>query len=310
LLHRLEYYLFVTITALLHRLPEKLCIRLAKLIGRLGHRTDSRHRRVALSNLKLAFPELDSRSRRQLTRRCFENFACTLIDSLVSAPLDRESYLQRLDYDGWEFFEQAERAGHGVLMMTGHLGNWEACGQSMALKNRPLLFVARPLDNPLIETRIRRIRERFGNTTVPKRGGAGQILRSMKGGGFAGMLIDQRVHPDEGKAYDFFGHPAYTTPLLARLSLRTGAPVVPFFGIPAADWGRTRIVFRPPIFPDAELENTVDQLTIRYLAAIEEEIRRYPELWLWMHRRWRESPINEPQPDGPHQVATGPANAR
>ncbi len=106
-------------------------------------------------------------------------------------------------------------------------------------------------------------------------------------------MIDQRVHPNEGKAYPFFGRPAYTTPLPAQLSLRTGAAVLPFFGIPIAAWRRCRVVFYPPIPPeigDRHPDAAIDHLTSSYLQVIEQAIREQPEMWLWMHRRWRKNP--------------------
>ena len=286
--------------SLVNLLPESAGLAFGRWVGRVGYLLDARHRRVALQNLELAFPKWPLAERKRIAKQSFGNIGTAAVELATSAELDRESYLTRLDFEGWENFELAERAAKGVLLMTAHIGNWEALAQAPVLRGKPVAFVARPLDNPYLEQEIRRIRERFGNRTIMKRGAARQLIRTLRGGGVTGLLIDQRVHPNEGRAYDFFGHPAYTTPLMARLSLRTGAPVVPVFGIPVEGWKRCRIVYRPPIFPESNGEDAVDRLTMQYLRTIEEAICEWPELWLWAHRRWRKgqtmaaSPSSDP----------------
>jgi KDO2-lipid IV(A) lauroyltransferase len=300
--YKLELGAYRGAKSLMNVLPQSMGLALGRWGGRLGYLLDARHRRVALQNLELALPERPAADRKRVAKESFGNIGAAAVDLATSSDLDRKSYLARLDFEGWENFEKAEQAGKGVLLMTAHFGNWEALAQAPVLRGKPVSFVARPLDNPYLEREIRRIRERFGNRTIAKRGAARQLIRTLRSGGVTGLLIDQRVHPNEGKAYDFFGHPAYTTPLMARLSLRTGAPVVPVFGIPLEGWKRCRIVYRPPIFPESNGEEAVDHLTRKYLGSIEEAIREWPELWLWAHRRWRKgrtetaSPDSEPQP--------------
>jgi KDO2-lipid IV(A) lauroyltransferase len=149
--------------------------------------------------------------------------------------------------------------------------------------------VVRPADNPWLDRELRALRERFGNAVIPKRGAARRMLEVLRGGGRVGILIDQRVQEREGIAVPFFGRPALTSPVLARLSLRTGAAVVPITAYPESG-GRYRIVVRPAILPpeNGDDEETVKVLTRRYLEVAEEDIRAHPEMWLWMHRRWDE----------------------
>lgn len=299
--YKLELSVYRGAKTLMNVLPESVRLNLGRWGGRFGYLLDVRHRRVAQQNLELALPERPTADRKRIAKESFENIGAAAVDLATSADLDRESYLARLDFEGWENFEKAEQAGKGVLLMTAHFGNWEALAQAPVLRGKPVSFVARPLDNPYLEREIRRIRERFGNRTIAKRGAARQLIRTLRSGGVTGLLIDQRVHPNEGKAYDFFGHPAYTTPLMARLSLRTGAPVVPVFGIPLEGWKRCRIVYRPPIFPESNGEEAVDHLTRNYLRSIEEAIREWPELWLWAHRRWRRGRTESVSPDSESQ---------
>lgn len=271
-------------------IPERVLAWLARLATVIGWRLDDRHREVALENLARAFPDLEAGAREEIARRSFANLARTLLDGLTLHRFDAGELAERFDVEGWENLDRAEAAGHGVVLMTAHLGNWEGAGQALAARGRPFTFVAREMSNPLIEQSVRRIRERFGNRMLPKRGGTRKMLRTLKGGGRIVLLIDQRVHPHEGKAYRFFDHPAYTSPLLAELSLRTGAPIVPFFGIPQGK--RYRLVLHDPIFPGSEGAETVDEITLASLQVVEAEIRRDPGLWLWMHRRWRKNPAS------------------
>jgi KDO2-lipid IV(A) lauroyltransferase len=299
--YKLEWGAYKVAKSLVNLLPESAGVAVGRWVGRIGYLLDARHRRVALQNLELAFPEWSPAERKSIAKKSFGNIGTAAVELATSAGLDRESYLARLDFEGWENFERAEQAGKGVLLMTAHIGNWEALAQAPVLRGKPVAFVARPLDNPYLEREIRRIRERFGNRTIMKRWAARQLIRTLRSGGVTGLLIDQRVHPNEGRAYDFFGHPAYTTPLMARLSLRTGAPVVPVFGIPLEGWKRFRIVYRPPIFPEPNGEDAVDRLTLQYLRTIEEAIREWPELWLWAHRRWRKGRPMEASPSAESQ---------
>lgn len=268
-------------------------------IGTLAWAIDGRHRWVALENLALAMPELPAARRRRISRGCYRNLASALVDLLVTARQDATRLRARYEVEGLELLEEAEAAGRGVIMMSAHLGNWEAAAQFLALHGRPMAVVARPLDDPALERELRSMRERWGNTSIPKRGGVRQMMRALGRGGRLGLLVDQRVHPNEGKPYPFFGQPAYTTPLLANLALRTGAPIVPCFGLPEDGWRRCRVIFRPPLWPegDARDPEAVDALTSRALRVLEAEIRRTPEQWLWLHRRWRKNPSREARRD-------------
>lgn len=289
--HRVEYGLYLGLKGLLRALPHGAARRLGAGLGALGHLLDRRHRQVALANLALALPELPLPERRRLVAACFRHFGGALCDVISSSRFDAEELCHRLSYEGWEHLEEAAAAGKGVFILSAHLGYWETAALPIGLAKGPLHVVARPADNPWLDRELIRLRERFGNRVTSKHGAARRMIQVLRERGWAGILIDQRVQPREGIAVPFFGRPALTTPVLARLSLRTGAPVVAIFAFPEPG-GRYRWVARPPIFPpispDSEGDEAVALLTERYLALTEAEIRRRPEMWLWMHRRWEE----------------------
>ena len=295
--YKLEYALYRAGKALLYLLPESAIRRLGPVSGRIGYRLDRRHRKVAHDNLRLAFPDLSESQRNDLAISAFENFGRSLVSGIAYWRLDKPEFLERLEMVSVQHILSAEARNCGVIFLTAHLGNWEALPQLTAIRNRPMSFVVRPLDNPYIERDLKKVRERFGNKTIAKRSAALKMMRILRNKGRVGILIDQRVHPREGKAYPFFGQPAFTTLLPAQLSLRTGAPVIPVFALPEDDWRRFKIIITKPIYPPNEsTRSSADELTTQYLDIIEQAIRKYPELWLWMHRRWRVNPTRKRRP--------------
>lgn len=275
---------------LIRALPHRAARPLGATLGDLACRLDRRHPRVARYNLEVVMPELAPDRRRRLIARCFEHFGAVLVENVSLGRFDPIGFCERLTLEGWQHLEAAESRDRGTLIVTAHLGNWEIVGYALALYKGPTHVVARPTRNRWVERDLVRFRERFGNRTIYKRGAARRMLGALKRRERVAYVIDQRVHPNEGIETPFFGRTSFTSPLLATLSLRTGAPVVPMFAYPEPP-DRFRVVVHPPIDPpdgsEAVVEEGVRELTLRYLAVIEEAIRERPEMWLWMHERWR-----------------------
>jgi Kdo2-lipid IVA lauroyltransferase/acyltransferase len=308
--HRLEYGAYLAFKGIVRALPHAAARPLGAALGSVACRLDRRHREVAAANLALAFPALAAAERRRLVAACFRHFGAALFDLISSERFDAVELCRRFSYEGWEHLDRAERLGRGVFLLGAHHGYWEISGRPIGLYRGVLHTVARPADNPYLERELSRLRRGLGYAVLPKRGAARRMLQVVRAGGRVGILPDQRVQEREGILVPFFGHPALTTPVLARLSLRDGCPVVPVFAYPEPR-GRYRLVIRPPILPEeaaaagAEAGGTdhaaasaesgasgedaataVAALTRRYLEVIEREIRDHPEMWLWMHRRW------------------------
>jgi KDO2-lipid IV(A) lauroyltransferase len=295
--HTVEYMAFASFQGMVRVLPHRAARGLGRGIGRLAHLILRRHRRIASDNLGRALPELGAAERDDTVRACFEHFGLALADAISSARFDVVGLCRRLDLEGWEHLQEAERRAAarsppapGLFVLSAHLGLWEIAAYPPGIYGGPLHVVGRPLDNPWLDRRLTRARARFGNEVLAKRGAVRSMLRVLSRGGRVGILIDQRARPGEGIEVPFFGRPSYTTPVLARLALRTGTPVVPIFGYPLPG-GRYRVVLREAIWPEAarhlEGEAAVAELTRRYLAVYEREIQEHPEMWLWMHERWK-----------------------
>lgn len=288
LLHRLEHGAYWTVRSLARVLPHGAARALGRRLGDLAWALDRRHRRVALDNVAAALPELSPEERRHLVHRCFRHFGSAVLDHLSSTRFGLEELCRRLTLEGWEHVEEAQAQDRGVIFLSAHLGYWEIAAYPPGIYGGPLHVVGRPLDNPHLDRELVRLRRRFGNEVIPKHGAARGMLKVIREGGRVGILLDQRVPRKSAIQVPFFGRPALTSPLLARLSLRTGAPVVPIFGYPEPK-GRYRFVARPVMeAPEVEAtEEAIRDLTAGYSRVTEEEIRRAPHQWLWMHRRWK-----------------------
>ncbi len=295
---RLESSLFSVLLAVARRAPRRWLLGLGAWTGRLGYLLDARHRRIALENLALAHGDaLTAAERRRIVRRSWEHFGRVTFDALALARFSRDSVGREIRYEGLEHIRAAYQRGRGVLLFSAHFGHWELVALMQGHLGLPLSLVTRPLDNPLLETRLARLRGLSGNRVIHKRRAVREMLRVLGEGSGVAILLDQDAR-GEGVFVPFFGRPASTTPTLALLALRTDAAVVPVFSVPLED-GSYRIVYEPavPVERTADRERDVVRLTAECTAIIERWVRRHPELWLWMHRRWKTAPPPDGQPD-------------
>ncbi len=285
-LHAAEYAVLSVIRVLVRALPHGGARRVGRGLGTFAYRALTRRRRLALSNLELAMPELEEGEREQVARGAFRQMTSQAAELLSWDRFSPEQLCQRWTLEGWEHVTVGE-TGRATFFMTAHFGYWELLGRTLALYRPPVAALARPLDNPHLERLVNRSRSGFGLEIITKHGAARALTRALASGTNLIVLVDQRVRPRDAVTVPFFGQPALTTNLVARLVAKTGAPVVPLFVYPAAG-GAYRIVARPPLDPHVSSSDPIRDLTSRYMAAVEAEIRRAPELWLWMHDRWRQ----------------------
>lgn len=256
----------------------------------------ARLRRVGHRNLALVFPDLGPRERRRLLKRVFRNLGRLLGEFSQFPKLTPETIREIVTYEGLEHYERARAQGRGVLILTAHFGAWELSAFAHALLGYPMHVLIRPLDNPRLDRLIARYRTLSGNRLIPKREAARQVLRALRAGETVGVLMDLNTQPQEGLFCDFFGRPACTSALIARSALRTGAPVIPGFLI----WDertRTHILhFDPPVplIRTGDAHRDAHLNTERFNKVLEDFIRRYPDQWLWVHKRWHTRPPGEP----------------
>ena len=256
-------------------------------LGRIAYRVDKRHRRVALENLAAAFPGRTPGEREAIARGVYEHFGGVVLELLKVATMKPEELLALCETEGDEHCWRALEPGKGVLCFTGHFGYWEVQAIASAAKFTPFSVLARPLDNPHLHMMLERIRTMTGNQVIYRQGAIRRILRELAMNRGVAMLIDQHLQRD-AIMVNFFNRPAATTSALAVLALRTGAAVLPVFALPLPG-GRYRLIYERPVPPPREdSPDAVREFTQRCTDVLEMYVRHHPELWLWLHRRWRD----------------------
>ena len=284
----LEYAAVRVVAAVVRWLPMRAARAAGAAIGRGAYFVDRAHRRTALENLAHAFPSKPPAERRALARAMFGHFGSLLLEFMKFASLTRDEMLRHVESEGEERLWEAHQRGRGVLMFTGHFGYWELHAIALAIRVRPMSVLARPLDNPRLHDLLEQYRTVTGNSVIYRQGAIRKVLRDLSANRAIAILIDQHLHTPDAVFVDFFGRRAATTSALAALALRTGAPVIPAFALPLPG-GRYRLVYEHPVEPpDPSSPDAVREFTQRCTDVLEMYVRRHPELWLWMHRRWRD----------------------
>ena len=286
--HRLEYLAVRALIAAVGAMPAWLARGCGTCLGLTFYALDGAHRRIAHRNLETAFPARGARERRAIARAAFGHFGRLLVELLRFSTLTPDQMLASVVVDGVERSRLAYAQGKGVLFVTGHFGYWELQAMVHALQVEPVSILARALDNPYLNRLLEDIRQRTGNTVVYRRGTIRRVMRTLGEGRGVAVLIDQHIMSRDAIYVDFFDRPAATTSAVAALALRTGAPVVPVFALPIGG-GRYRIIYEHPVEPPrAESTDAIREFTQRCTDVLEMYVRRHPDLWLWMHRRWRD----------------------
>lgn len=285
--HRLEHLLVRLVSAAIRPLSMASVRTLGGWIGAAAFAADRRHRAIALDNLRAAFPGRSVAEHRRIARGVFAHLGRLMLELLKLDGMSPEQLMGLIETDGDERVRDAYAQGKGVLFFSGHFGYWEIFAIGHALRVQPMSLVVRPLDNPLLDRDLERIRKQTGNSIIARQGGVRRILRELAANHGVGILIDQHLHGPDALAIHFFGREAATTSALAALALRTGAPVIPVFALPLPG-GRYRLIAERPVEPPPP--GTLDPeraFTQRCTDVLEMYVRRHPDLWLWMHRRWR-----------------------
>jgi KDO2-lipid IV(A) lauroyltransferase len=294
-----EYFVLRSVVGTLAALPLTLALRLGELVALLAYFIDRPHRRIGMTNLALAFPEKPLRERRRILRRSFLNLGCMAAELAHLPKLTAErlqSMVQFEDEDWWREAIEWERST-GVLVLSGHFGNWELLVFAHGMRGHPVHVVHRAIANPLVDRWLHELRTRAGTRMIRKRGAAAAVIRALHEHGLLVLPIDQNSTRGLGVFVDYFGVAASTNAGLARVALRTDAPVVPVFIVREGRSARHRV----HVLPIEQVEHTGDftedvrRTTQRFTAIFEDMVRRYPEQWLWMHKRWKTRPTGEPR---------------
>jgi Kdo2-lipid IVA lauroyltransferase/acyltransferase len=292
----MEYLLVWALVRGLGMLPRGAARFAGAGLGALAFQLTGRLRRTGDRNLALAYPTSGPAWRRRLLREVYRNLGLQLAEFCLMARYTRESTQPFLRYTGLEHYLAARDRGRGVLVVTGHLGMWELSSYYHSLMGYPMSMVIRRLDNPLVDGLVNRIRCMHGNTVRHKDDFARGLLGAIRRGETVGILMDTNMTPPQGVFVDYFGVPACTAAGLARVAMHTDAAVLPGFLTWRADEQKYVLEFGEQLVltRSGDDEQDIVHNTQICTSAIECWVRRFPEQWLWVHRRWKTRPPGEP----------------
>ncbi len=272
-----------------NHLPEDFSLRAGGWLGRLFFCLDRGHRKVALENLHLAFGEEKSQDELfAIARRTFENLGMMAVEFFRIPGMDVETFKKRVKIEGLEERLKLLERGKGMLLLLSHFGNWEMMGIMSKLIGDSIMVIAKPMKkNERVDQFIMKIRNSTGLEVVSSIKASRKVMKALSQNRVVGILIDQRAKRSEGIWADFFGKEAPTTPGLAVLAMKTGAPVVPVFMV-RDGLKKHRLVIQEPLelVHTGDIKRDVEANTRGFNHTLESMIRRYPDQWFWVHRRW------------------------
>jgi len=292
----LEYGLVVAVARYLGRMPRAMARCFAALLAFAVYWCFVRLRRVGMRNLEMALPQLSSKTRKKILRRVYIHLGWQLVEFCRMSRYTPENTRHWMRTEGLEHFLAAQARGKGVLIITGHLGAWELSSFYHSLMGHPMGMIIRRLDNRKLDEYVNRIRCLHGNFVLSKDDFGRGLLKAMHNGGTVGILMDTNMTPPQGEFVKFFGVDACTGTGLAHVARNTGAAVLPGFMLWEASEKEYVLRFGEEVAIPHTGNVAADILegTRRCTAVLETWIRRYPDQWLWIHRRWKTRPPGEP----------------
>jgi Kdo2-lipid IVA lauroyltransferase/acyltransferase len=294
--YRLEYIPVWLLANVLRWLPRPVVRTICIGVALLFYAVHRRLRQVGMRNLDLAFPAKSRKEKKRILRRLFINLGRQLAEFTLFPRYTKDNVSRSVVYEGFENFANAQARGKGVVFLTAHFGGWELSSFAHSLYGHPMNIVVRPLDNPLLDAMVVGYRGMHGNRTFSKQDYARGLLKALKNGEVIGILMDTNMTPPQGAFVQFFGVPACTATGIARVALHTDAAVVPAFCVWDKKLGKYKICFEPAIELIRTGNDEADAITntARFTNEIERYVGKYPEQWLWVHRRWKTRPPGEP----------------
>lgn len=271
-------------------LPNKISLFIGKQLGLLFYFFWNSRKTIAIDNIKKSIdcrglsPSLSPET---IAKDCFINIGQSFTEVLRIYFREDNKIINNLEVRGLDNFTKAKSKGKGVIILTGHCGNWELMALAFSVKVHPASGVARIQNNPYLHKLIENIRLKYGNNIIYKKGALKRILSVLKGNGVVGILIDQAVSKGEGYIIDFLGRGAWTTKMPALIARKSGASVIPVFI--HREFDRHVIIINPEVqlSDENDSEKAVLEDTKKFSFYIEEYIRHHPTEWLWIHKRWK-----------------------
>ena len=269
--------------------PEGFALWLGRRLGRIFFYLDWGHRKVALENLQTAFGrEKTGQERYTIAQRTFQNLGMMAIEFFRIPRMDVEKFKKKVKIEGLEEALKLLEKKKGGLLLIGHFGNWELMGLMSKVIGNPIMVIAKPMKkNKWVDEFITKIRNAAGLEVISNVKASRKVVKALSQNRVVGILIDQRAKRSEGVWADFFGRKAPTTPGLAVLAMKTGAPVLPVFMI-RNGFQKHRLMIKEPLelIHTGDIRRDVEANTQLFNDTLESMIRQYPDQWFWVHQRW------------------------
>ena len=282
------FYLFQW---LVRHTPDTIKFPIIKGLARLAYFIDTKHRNIAKANLDLAFDnQMSGEEKQKIIKKTYENLLFNLADFIQNQGISKEELLKKVRFENADIVQEAQKSGRPIIFMTAHYGNWELLPLAISLYfDQPMSIVGRPLDSQVMNKILEKNRQQFDVQLIPKQGAMKPLIKALKEGRAAGLLVDQHTTRNEGILIDFFGKQARHTLAVAVLARRMDATIIPTF-ITSNDHKTFTIHFKTPIKIEKsdDKDEDIRQNIQAQSQAIEEAIRRKPDEWFWFHRRWKE----------------------
>jgi Kdo2-lipid IVA lauroyltransferase/acyltransferase len=293
---RLEFIVVFVLVRALGALPRSWARAIGAGLGAVAYFLTGRLRRTGERNLEIGYPASDPAWRGHVVRKLYRSLGLQLAEFCLMPRYTREGTRDFLRYSGLDHYLDAREEGRGVLVVTGHLGLWELSSFYHSLMGYPMSMVIRRLDNALVDHLVNHIRCLHGNSVLHKDDFARGLLGAMRRGETVGILMDTNMTPPQGVFVEFFGTLACTASGVARVAMRTEAAVLPGFLTWREEEKKYVLEFgeRLKLVCTGNEEQDIVTNTQICTAAIEQWVRRFPEQWLWVHRRWKTRPAGEP----------------
>ena len=290
--HRVEYTAFIAFICMVKVSPLFLVHFIKKMLGFLGRRISKRHRGIVGKNLDLAFPDYTEDEKAKLKDAIYEHFSSIFVDIVcLYVKKNPGKILKEVEVNNIDVFKKTLEKNQGVILFSAHFGNWELIPFILhrQLNIKPI-SIAREMNNPLVERKVKQFREYMGSTIIYKKNALRTMLKKLEQNRVVYLLIDQNAIRREAVFVDFFGQTASAVPSVSQLHLKKNKPVIPLF----LHYEKDKIVldFLEEILfkGSGELEKDIQQLTQQCTAVIEKNIRKHPEQWFWFHNRWKTKP--------------------
>ena len=296
----LEYIPLRGAVMLMGAMPRSAAVRVGRGIVALLLSVVPKLRKTAFRNLEIAYPEMDTDEKKRIVSGMEESLGRVLGEMSRFGKLTKDDIAEmiefRFDPETQRQYDKFRAEGRGTIIISPHMGNWELLVFAWSALREPISYLARPLDNPLIERLTVSLRTRFGNRPINKTNAVSAAVKILREGGTLGILADVNTHPKEGVFVPFFGVDACTTSGPAMLAMRAGAVIIPVAGVWDNDAGKYIAVHGKIIEPADTGNRKADIVTTtaEFTAEVERLVRAYPEQWMWIHKRWKTRPPGEP----------------